>query len=119
MEAFLKALPVAALSTTAYAAYVLTLVAWVVIAWRVRRYRALLSHISALPSRDRLAAIKAEIGVVEIKGGISADQWLRSRLQTYYLVGFGIVCITAFAITAIAFFVPPTGSVTGSIGLGN
>jgi hypothetical protein len=62
MEAFLKALPTVATSQLAYVAYILTLVAWVVIAWRVRRYQYLLKNLRALPSKDRLAAIKAEMG---------------------------------------------------------
>lgn len=116
MGQFLRALPITASSPTAYAAYVLTLLAWGVIAWRVNRYKILLTHIRSLPANDRLPAIKAEMGVIEIKGGVSADQWLKSRIHTFYLVGFIVLCATIFTIAALAIF-QHAGSVSGTIGL--
>lgn len=116
MDTFLKALPITATSPTAYAAYITTVIAWLLIAWRVRRYKVLLDHIESLPARDRLTAVKAEMGFVQIKGGVTAEQWLRSRVHTFYLVGFCVVCITILAVTALAVF-GHSGSVNGSIGL--
>ena len=116
MSPFLKALPITATSPTAYAAYVLTLLAWGIIAWRVKRHKILLTHLESLPPEDRLSAIKAEMGVIEIKGGVSADQWLRSRIHTFYLVGFLVLCATLFTIGALAMF-QHAGSVSGTIGL--
>jgi len=116
MEQFLKALPITASSPMAYAAYVLTLLTWGVIAWRVNRYKVLLTYIKSLPAGDRLPAIKAEMGVVEIEGGVSADQWLRSRIHTFYLVGLVVLCATVFSIAALAIF-QHAGSVSGTIGL--
>ncbi|MGO8150459.1 hypothetical protein AB9F36_11660 [Rhizobium leguminosarum] len=116
MQQFLNALPVVASSSTAYAAYVFTLLAWVVVAWRVRRYKILLDGIRSLPSRDRLPAIKAEMGSIDIKGGVSADQWLRSRIQSFYFAGFVVLCIVVLSLAAMTFLYS-RGSVYGDIGL--
>jgi hypothetical protein len=118
MEKFLTALQTAASNPLAYAAYMATLIAWFVIAWKVHRHQILLKHINFLPEKDRLTAISLEMGTVQVKGGVSPEQWLRSRIQTYYLVGFCVMCLTIFAIVALAFYVY-SGSVSGSIGLEN
>lgn len=116
MEKFLTALQIAASNPLAYSAYIATVIAWFVIAWKVHRHQILLKHISLLPEKDRLAAISLEMGAVQVKGGASPEQWLRSRIHTYYLVGFCVMCLTIFAIVALFFYVY-SGSVSGSIGL--
>ncbi|ENU25288.1 hypothetical protein F993_00062 [Acinetobacter proteolyticus] len=118
MEKFLLALQTAASNPLAYAAYIVTIITWFLIAWRVHRHQVLLNHISLLPEKDRLTAISLEMGTVQVKGGVSAEQWLRSRIHTFYLVGFCVVCLTTFAIITLTFYVY-NGSVSGSIGLEN
>ncbi len=105
MEKFLAALQTAASNPIAYAAYISTVVAWFAIAWKVHRHRILLKHIGLLPAKDRLTAISLEMGTVQVKGGVSPEQWLRSRIHTYYLVGFCVLCLTIFAVVALAFYV--------------
>jgi hypothetical protein len=117
VENFLNALPLAAKSPLAFCAYLLTLFAWFLIAWRVKRYRILLRYLKSLPARDRLAAIKAEIGAIEIKDGLTAEQWLKSRIHIFYFSGFCVVCVTILAIVALTVYIR-LGSVSGTIGLG-
>jgi hypothetical protein len=66
----------------------MTLAAYVYCAVRVTRHRALLKHLSVLPDRDRLKALALEIGEPRIRGGISPEQWLRSRIHRYYFLAF-------------------------------
>lgn len=84
----LAALPRAASSPASLVAYAMTLAAYVYCAVRVSRHRALLKHLSELPARDRLKALVLEIGEPRIRGGISPEQWLRSRIHRYYFLAF-------------------------------
>jgi len=118
MEKFLSALQTAASNPLAYAAYLATVIAWFLIAWKVNRHRALLKRLDLLPEKDRLPAITLEMGAIQVKDGISPEQWLRSRIHNYYFAGFCVLCLTFFSIAALAFYVY-SGSASGSIGLEN
>jgi hypothetical protein len=118
MEQFLVALQTAGSNPLAFGAYAITVLAWFLIAWKVHRHKVLLQNISQLPEKDRLKAVALEMGAVQVKGGISAEQWLRTRIHAYYLVGFCVLCVTIFAIVALAFYMY-SGSVSGAIGLEN
>jgi hypothetical protein len=102
--AFLKAIPAAAASPLALVAYLATVGAWTLIAWRVRRHSALLANIQHLPETDRIKAIQMELGYVEIPGGLTAEQYLRSRIHTFTFSGFVAVCVTAIIIAGMAFY---------------
>ena len=78
--AFIRAIPSAAASPLALIAYLATLVAWAIIAYRVNRFRELMKRIELLPEGDRLAAIKAEIGRVDVPRGLTGEQYLRMRI---------------------------------------
>jgi hypothetical protein len=118
MGKFLAALQTAASNPLAYGAYIITVLAWLVIALKVQRHKVLLRQIGSLPETDRLAAISLEMGAPQVQGGVSAEQWLRGRIHTYYLVGFCALCVTVFAITALTFY-SYKGSISGSFGLEN
>jgi hypothetical protein len=118
MDKFLAAIQSAATNPLAYGAYVITVAAWVIIAWRISRHRILLEHISALPPQDRLSALSLEMGTVQVKGGLSPEQWLRSRIHAYYFGGFCVVCATIFGIAAMAYYFY-SGSVQSAFGLEN
>lgn len=92
--AFIRAIPSAAASPLALIAYLATLVAWVIIAYRVNRFRELMSRIELLPEKDRLPAIKAEMGSVDVPRGLSGEQYLRKRIHTFIFVGFLVLCGT-------------------------
>ena len=92
--AFIRAIPSAAASPLALIAYLATLVAWAIIAYRVNRFRELMKRIELLPEGDRLAAIKAEIGRVDVPRGLTGEQYLRMRIHTFIFVGFLALCGT-------------------------
>jgi hypothetical protein len=103
----LEAIPLAATSPYALAAYLVTIVAWVAIAFRVARNRELLRHIESLPQKDRLAAIQTELGGgVHVPGGISPEDWLRGRTMRYYFVGYMTLVLALSVIVVIAMLRP-------------
>src|SRR5260370_12291182 len=85
----------------ALAALLLLLVTWMVVALKVNRNKELLKSLNRLPTKDRLKALQAEMGVVQIKGGLSPEQWLGNKVRTYYLVGFAMLCVTVIVLIAI------------------
>jgi hypothetical protein len=98
----LKALPAVAASPLALAGYVSVLASWTIVALRVKRNRNLLSRIEKFPPRDRLAALKAEMGVVDVPAGLSAEQYLRSRLHTNLLFAYILTAILLAALIALS-----------------
>src|SRR5687768_11495466 len=107
LQTVLQAIPAAASSPLAFGAYAIALGVWAFIAWRTMRNRALLTHLQKLPKGDRLAALKAEMGHVELKEGLSPEQWLKSRMQSYILVAFAILSVTIVVVVGMAFAQKP------------
>jgi serralysin len=104
-EAF-GAIPEAATSPIAFVAYLFVLVAWVVLAWHIRRNRQLLSALKLVPAAQRARVLEGEMGVPRLARGLDPEQWLRARRHLYYLLAF-IVTISAMVIVvAIAFAAP-------------
>ena len=105
---FFDALPVAASSPLALFGYLAALAASVALVWRVRRNQNLLSRIKDIPSKDRKDTLQAEMGVVLPKS-ISAEQWLRSRVQQYYFLGFVVLvlCVTLIGVIAFTYSAGP------------
>ena len=102
--AALKALPYVATSPLAMLSYTITVCAYVFVAIRVTRHKNLLRALSSLPEKDRLAALKDEIGNPHLKAGISPAQWVKSRIHTYYLIAFIVACFTTITIASLAVF---------------
>jgi hypothetical protein len=102
----LAALPAAATSGKALAAYAIAIAAWVIISFRVSRNRNLLKNLEKLPERDRLKALTIEMGSVPLKEGASAEQFLRARIHSYYFWAFLILCAVAVLIFLIASLTP-------------
>jgi hypothetical protein len=98
----LRHLPDAATSPLALVAYVVCVVAWLAIAWRVKRHQHLLSRLSDLRPSDRLAALEQEVAGVKLAGGISPEQWLKQRVYGYYFGAFALLCLVAMVLFAIA-----------------
>src|SRR5262245_49485527 len=104
LTAALSAIRLVGTSPLALGAYAFTIAAYVFTALRVNRNKNLLVHLQKLPPKDRLAALKAEMGMVRLTKGLSPEQWLRSRIHQYYLIAFLASCIVVVAV--LAFTVP-------------
>ncbi len=98
-----SALPEVASSPLAFVAYLAVVGAWLVIALKVRRNRQLLAHLRELPAGDRLAALKAEMGSLPVPRELSAEQYLRARIHSYYFRGFLAACLTVVVILVVGF----------------
>lgn len=97
----IEALPAAAASPFAFASYVILVVAWVVVAFRVKRNKALLKNLQKLPEHDRLNALRLEMHGVELKEGISPEQWIRSKTHNYIFLGFMAICFVIVIIGVV------------------
>ena len=97
-----SALPAAASSPLALAAYVVAVIAWVIVVWRVKRNKHLLANLDKLPENKRLDVLRLEMGVVNLKSGLSPEQYVRSRIHLYYLIGFGMICVLILLLFAIS-----------------
>lgn len=100
----LQALPDIATSPLAMFAYLATIGAYVFVALHVRRHKNLLQHLTALPEKDRLKALEAELGDAKLRSGITAEQWLRSRIHRYYFLAFVATCITAIVLVSLVIY---------------
>ena len=113
-KAAFSGLPAVASSPFALLVYLVIVIAWVVIAWRVTRNKNLLRSLDKLPDHDRLKALQSEMGVVELESGLNPEQWLRSKLHFYYFLAFAIV----FLSFVILFVVGAVSQISGTIYLG-
>src|SRR6266498_2687539 len=98
----LDALPSVATSGPALVAYVVVVLSWTALAWRVARHERLLHRLHQLPERDRLTALELEMGEVRVPSGLSPDQWLRARVHRLLFGGLVVVCIAVVLIVAMA-----------------
>ena len=101
ISGFIRASPSAAASPLALAAYLATLVAWVIIAYRVSRFREQMRRIEQLHPKDRLDAIAIEIGRV-VPPGLTGEQYLQMRIHTFIFIGFLALCGTASTVAVKA-----------------
>ncbi|WP_029874787.1 hypothetical protein [Rhizobium leguminosarum] len=98
----LQAIPQAATSPYAFIAYLVAVLAWVAITYRVKRNETLLANIDKLPAEDRRLALEAEMGAAAVHGGISPEDWLKQKRQSYYFFGFLAILAVAVVIFVIA-----------------
>ena len=119
MEQFLRSalasLPSVATHPLALVAYIVVIIAWVLIAWRVKRNKNLLSHLDKLPDSDRLQALQSEMGNISLKEGLSADQYLKSRIHFYYFLGFAILCLMTVIIFVVSAVMGKEGEGTANV----
>lgn len=106
MEEFLKsafsALPSVASSPLAFLGYIIVTAAWVVIALKVKRNKNVLEHIKDFKADDRAQVLRDEMGIVPLKEGLTAEQYLRSRIHRYYFYGFALICFLILAIFVVS-----------------
>lgn len=85
----------------ALAAFALLVAAMTVVALKVRRNKNLLQNLEKLPEKDRLAALKLEMGALRIKGEISPEQWLRHNSRQYQLGALVVLCVTLVVLAGV------------------
>ena len=102
LKVALENLPQTASSPLAFAGYVLVIVAWFLITWRVRRHHQLLKYLEKIPDADRLEALRIEMGAVTLRSGLSAEQWIRSRTHLYLFLGFSIIALLVLVLIVLS-----------------
>lgn len=104
MKPFLDALSQIKGDPLTLVGYVCFVAAWLVIALNSRKARALFRTINSLPEKDRLAALSLEYRASP-KAGLTAEQWIQSRIHLYLFSGFAIttLLLLALGISAIAY----------------
>jgi len=96
-----EALKAAGSNPLALAAFALLVGAMLVVALKVRRNKNLLESLEKLPEKDRLQALKLEMGAPRIKGGLSPEQWLRQNSRMYLLGGLVVLCVTVVVLASL------------------
>jgi hypothetical protein len=113
-----QAIPAAASSPMAFAAYALAVVSTTIVALKTKRNRQLLKHLGDLPARERLKALELEMGSVRVPKGLTPEQWLRSRIHYYLFVGFGVLSAVVLVVAVVALTSrPPPGKLDIGWGL--
>src|ERR1700724_1172501 len=102
LKAAFSALPSAASSPLSLSAYVIAILAWLMIAWRVKRNKQVLTHLEKLPENERLTALELEMGMVHVQSGLTAEQWIKLKTQSYYFLGFAVICLTLVVVFVTA-----------------
>lgn len=102
VKEFLQAIPAAATNEWSFLSYLAVVIAWFLLGWKIKRNKNLLLNLEALPEKDRLKALEMEMGVGRLRTGLSPEQWIRSRIHTYLLIGFVVLCIALVVVTVLA-----------------
>src|SRR6266571_3880447 len=76
--------------------------AWLIIALRVKRNKQVLAHLEKLPENERLTALELEMGVVRVQSGLTAEQWIKLKTQSYYFLGFAVICLALVVVFVAA-----------------
>ena len=100
---FLHSLSVVADHPLALIGYLAVVLAWLIIGLQSRKSKALFSKVKDLPEGDRLKALELEYRSTP-KAGLSAEQWMRSRVHLYIFSGFAITCFLVLALCLAAVF---------------
>lgn len=111
----LARIPEAAKSPLSLIAYLAAVIAWVLVALKTARMKSLLQHLADIPRADRLKAIKAEMGTVNIREGLSPKQWLQSKVHMYYFIGFLTLCLVVVVVLLVAAYVSIHGRDTPAV----
>jgi hypothetical protein len=102
LRSAIAALPTVATHPLAFVAYIVVVLAWLIVALKVKRNNNLLKVLDKLPSEDRLRALQSEMGSVQLAAGLSPEQYLRSRIHLYYFLGFSILCLVGLLIFVVS-----------------
>lgn len=99
----LSAIPAAASHPFSFVAYLFLILAWVVAGRRIKRNKQLLENLEKLPEKDRLSALKAEMGTVSVKTGMTPSEYLSHERQKYIFIAFLSLIAVGLIIFSIAF----------------
>lgn len=103
-EKFIEILPEVSTSPLAFTAYIALVIAWLIVALKVNRSRELLQNLEKLPEKDRLTAFKLEIHGVQLRSGISPEQWITSNIHKYVFIAFLALCSVIVIIFSLTIF---------------
>lgn len=112
-----SALPAIASSPLAFVGYIVVVLVWALVAWKVRRSKQLLINLQKFPAKDRLEAFKVDAGIAHLSSGLSPEQWMRSRIQLYYLLGFSVIFLCLVIIFVVAASSQTPGTIYVSAGI--
>ena len=101
----LAAIPSAATSKLALAAYAFALITYLASVYRVTRNKNLLRYLERLPEGDRLGALEIEMGGVQLASGITAEQWVKSRIHKYHFSSLVILCLVIVLVLGYAVWI--------------
>jgi hypothetical protein len=104
LSVFIKTIGATATSPLALIAYLATIIAWTLIAWRMKRFEVLMAQIHQLPEKDRLNAVREEFGNIRLKEGLSAEQYLRFKKSQFILFGFLAICGVVILVLGLSTF---------------
>jgi len=99
-------------SPYALAAYVALLVAWVLIVFRIRRNQQLLQNLEKLPEKDRLSALRLEMGSAILERGMNPSEYIALQTRRYLLFGFFSVVVVAAILIVASFIYKDSGKVS-------
>ena len=99
----LQTLPSIATNPLAFVGYALTLAAWVYTYNRSRNLRILMKKIVLIPEQDRKSTVVATLGE-PLPDSITAEQWIYSKKQQYFITAFIVTLAVVVIITAIALY---------------
>ncbi|MBB5327806.1 hypothetical protein [Tunturiibacter gelidoferens] len=111
-ESLFRAIPHIAGDLTALIGYVVACFAWVIVAIKVQRNKNLLKHLDKLPKNQRLEALRQEMGAIPIPDNITATEFLRARLHSYYFWASMTLLILLALLGALAIRYRPTPAIT-------
>lgn len=102
ITAALQWIPQAATHPYSLFAYLVVVLSWLAIQYRVQRNATLIANIEKLPAEDRLVALEAEMGTAAVRGGLSPEQWLKQKRQHYFAMGFFAILAASVLVFVIA-----------------
>jgi hypothetical protein len=108
LRLFLGNLRTVVQSPYALAAYLAVVLAWVLISFRVNRNKQVLSHLQKLPEKDRLAALRMEMGVVTPTMGLSPTEYLVFVQKRYYFFGFSLLVLVIASLLGVSLYLAST-----------
>ena len=112
----LSALPSVASSPLALVGYIVAVVAYVVVAYRVVRNRNLLVHLKSLPTKDRIIALQMEMRGAVLAEGLSPEKWIVLRTRQYIFIVI-LITIALLASICLLVLVHMWGRVSVDVGL--
>lgn len=102
MSEFISAIPAAATSPYALAAYAICAVIFLLAGSKLRTVRSVLDAISQVPDEDRRGVIESVTGSI-LPESITADQWIRNNRNrwVFLLIGAALILLATIVVTAL------------------